>query len=89
MAKPHFTDQQLIEIYETANRSLDIQVLRGTAQKLYPDTQEPDGRPPLFLHEGAGRGFLVNGEYQHATHTIASRMNTSVGILPDGTPVPF
>lgn len=85
----YFTDKQLIEIYEEAGRNLDVDALQATAKRLYPDTLEPDGRSPVFVREGAGKMFLVDGEYQKAHHSITSRKVNAIGIMDDGTPIPY
>lgn len=87
--KPHFSPDQIIEIYEAAGRSLDRNILDAKAKELYPDILEPDGRSPIFVREGTGKAFLVNGERVKGTHTLASRMLVDVGILKDGTPIPY
>lgn len=89
MSIPHFTAPQLIEIYEETGRTLDIEKLRSAARKLYPDILGPDCKPPIFLNPGSYKGFLHNGDYHKAKFSIMSRLVNGIGIMEDGTPIPY
>lgn len=89
MSIPHFTDTQLIEIYEASNRSTSQDVLQSMARSMYPDTLGPDCNPPVFVREGSYKGFLVDGEYRKAKYSIVSRLVNGIGIMDDGTPISY
>ena len=86
---PHFTCNQLIEIYEAAGRSIDIDKLHSTARELYPDIVGPDCKPPVFVRSGSNKWFLYNDSYQPAKFTVASRLVNGIGIMDDGTPISY
>lgn len=85
----YFTAEQLIQIYEEAGRVLDVDALQSAAKKLFPETLAPDGRAPVFVREGAGKMFMMKGEYQKAHHSILSQRGYGLGIMDDGTPLPY
>ena len=89
MSIPHFTDLQLIEIYETTNRSVDQDILQSMARVIYPDILGPDSKPPLFVRDGSYKGFLIDGEYRKAKYSIVSRLVNGIGIMDDGTPISY
>ena len=89
MPIPYFTADQLIEIYEESGRSLDAEKLQSTALRLYPDVIGPDYKPPVFLRPGSYKGFLVDGDYHKAKFSIMSRLVNGIGIMEDGTPIPY
>ena len=89
MSIPHFTCTQLIEIYEAADRSVNADKLQSKARDLYPDIIGSDCRPPIFVREGSHKGFLFNGEYRKAKHSIVSRLVNGIGIMDDGTPISY
>lgn len=86
---PHFTCNQLIEIYEAANRSIDVCDLQSKARELYPDIVGPDCMAPIFVRTGSNKWFLYNDSYQPAKYTIASRLVNGIGIMDDGTPISY
>lgn len=87
--KPHFTYKQLIEIYEASGRSIEIDALQASAKQLYPDVLEDDGQSPIFVISGSHKGFLVDGDYCKAKFSILSRLVNGIGIMEDGTPLPY
>lgn len=88
--RPAFTEGQLIEIYEAAGRSGDLSALKAKARELYPDILE-DGEPPITRVEGwFGRSFEdAAGKMVHSKWVLCSNRCNSVGILADGTPMPY
>lgn len=85
----YFTTDQLIQIYEASGRSLNADMLQSTAKDLYPDVLESNGRAPIFVLDRSFKGFLVEGEYKRAKHTISSRLVNAIGIMDDGTPISY
>lgn len=86
---PHFTCDQLIDIYEAANRSVDVDILQSTARALYPEIIGPDHKPPIFVREGSYKGFFFEGDYRKAKYSIVSRLVNGIGIMDDGTPISY
>lgn len=89
MSIPHFTDQQLIEIYEAGGRSTNQDILQATARSMYPSVLGPDCKPPVFVRDGSYKGFFVDGEYRKAKYSIVSRLVNGIGIMDDGTPISY
>lgn len=80
-----FTSEQIIEIYEAAGRSVELDALKAKARELFPDIQE-DGEPPLWRTDGIGRAFLLeDGGSAKPVWRLGSNYCRDVGILPDGT----
>lgn len=86
---PHFTIEQLIEIYEAAGRTVDLDKLQFKARELYPGILGPDCKPPIFVRTGSNKWFLYNDSYKPAQYTIASRLVNGIGIMEDGTPISY
>ena len=89
MPIPHFTIDQLIEIYETSNRSTDADKLQSVARSLYPDILGPDHQPPIFIREGSNKWFRHDGDIKPAKYSIMSRLVNGIGIMDDGTPISY
>ena len=84
--RPTFTAEQIVQIYEAAGRSTELDDLLAKARALFPDILE-DGVPPLWRTEGVGRAFLSeDGSYVRPIWRLGSNYCRDVGILPDGTP---
>lgn len=83
--RPTFTAEQIVEIYEAAGRSTDLDALKAKARELFPDILE-NGAPPLWRTEGVGRAFLTgDGSYVKPVWRLGSNYCRDVGILPDGS----
>ena len=89
MPIPHFTQSQLIEIYEFSDRSTDPEKLRAVARHLYPDILGPDHKPPIFIRKGSNKWFLHDGDIKPAKYSIMSRLVNGIGIMDDGTPISY
>lgn len=88
--KPTFTTEQIIEIYEAAGRSVEIEILRAKAAALFPDIKDEKGVPPLWRTEGVGRAFAMpDGSFLKPVWRLGSSYCRDVGILKDGTPVSY
>ena len=68
--RPTFTAEQIVQIYEAAGRTTQLDILRAEAKELFPEIQE-NGLPPLWCTSGAGRAFAMpDGSYEKPVHRL-------------------
>lgn len=83
---PHFTFEELKQIYEAA-ASKDTNGVAAAARELFPDKRDIADNN-LYIANGPGRGFMHNGDYENPKHILVS-YPLMTGIMKDGTIYPF
>lgn len=81
---PALEKEQMVEVYEAAGRSIDPAVLQEVADRMFPNSEAK-----FYCSNGSFRGFVdENGTMHKAKYTIGTGPNW-VGIMEDGTAIPY
>lgn len=81
---PALTYEQIIEVYEAAGRSVDTEVLQEMSDKMFPDAGVK-----FHSNKKSWKGFVdADGVMHLAEYTIGTGANW-VGIMEDGTAIPY
>lgn len=81
---PALTKEQMIEVYEAAGRSIDPVVLQEVSDRMFPDSGVK-----FYRLKGSFKGFVDEEGVMHkAEYTIGTGPNW-IGIMADGTALPY
>ena len=84
-ARPAFTIEQLVTIYEESGRSTNFSELQAKARELYPDNDAP-----LYFCQGGFAGFdRGDGIHEKPAYTLGSHMCRNIAVLKDGRTEPY
>ncbi len=87
----YFTQEELIQIYQDAGGA-ERNALLAAAQRLFPERMVAENRPFLLVEEGIhGRWFVLDPDApaEAPQYTIKSGHCSWIGILQDGTALPY
>ncbi|MCD8144784.1 MAG: hypothetical protein LUD79_05535 [Oscillospiraceae bacterium] len=87
--RDYFTQEELIRIYEAAG-SPEQEALETAARSLFPERMAAPEPPMLKSETGLhGRWFIRDDQPEEPAYTIKSGRCCWVGILKDGTALPY
>ena len=90
--RPTFTDptlnqEELLAVYQ-ATGSADLDVLRDTAVRMFPERfrEKP---PQLYAHQGGASAFRHHGAVTRPERTIGAAPMNQIGVMADGMAYPY